>query len=113
MQQTPAQLVGFSSTVKAFYFNRGVWRFGTSIENALAEVENSRSSGKGKSKSAQWVTLNRQRVLDKYLGATEEQKAKRYKDPAIRLGKEATNASPKVKMQDERTEVELGADFIA
>lgn len=108
----PSQLVGLSSSTKIFYFDRAIWRFGTKVENALNEVENSKH-GKGKPKSQQWVTLNRQRVLDKYLGATEAEKAKRYKDPAVSLGGKPSSApASKVKMQDERTEIELGANFL-
>ena len=82
------------------------------MENALLEVENS-TKGKGKKqKSPQFIALNKQRVLDHYLGASEAEKTKRYKDPFLNTGPKAENPDGKIRMEDKQTEVELGVEFL-
>lgn len=56
----PSDLLNITHPVQAFYFDRAVWYFGTSLEGALAEVED------GKKKAGQ-IKAARTRLLHTWL----------------------------------------------
>lgn len=56
----PSDLLNITHPVQAFYLDRAVWTFGTSLEGALAECED------GKKKAPQ-IKAAKQRVLTRWL----------------------------------------------
>ncbi len=106
----PSDLVSLRHPIKKFYFDRGITFFGRMVENELAAVENQARKGKAK-RSENSIRLARQHVLDKYIGVTEEEKTKRYKDPAVMVVK---NSLPQVPVKDgiEEAEQQVGLGFL-
>lgn len=113
MRVRPSDLVGFTDSIKRFYFDRGVWLFGTKVEAALQQAEQQARKNKKKTSQAA-VNMARQQVLDKMLKIPAERRAKRFKDPAIQFQGPASGKSggQKIAMSDNRNEIELGAGFL-
>lgn len=93
MNKTPAELVGITDSVRAFYFTRGIWMFGVDVTNEAAAAE-AKASNKTLARGA------RARVFAQRLRG--EHTAGLYRDPAPQLGP---------KPGDEADEVELGDSF--
>ena len=72
----PSELVGYVEPIKAFYFDRGVWMFGTEIDNALATADQN-------AKNPKFARAARARVLANYLRGGES--TGRYRDPATEV----------------------------
>ena len=99
----PSSLWGFSpATPKGFYFNRGVWLFGTMLESEMQAAENGarKRHGKKKGNADKFIASERLRVLGKHL----KEDIKRFRDPG-----KATN----VINQDKQINIEqpLGDNF--
>ena len=110
----PSELCGIKGSIRQFYFDRGITRFGTGVENALDAAEASVRKRKGKTSDAM-LTVARQQVLDKKLRVKPEEKSSRYKDPAANFSKPEQAGKPsgqKIKMSDDRDEIPMGIDFL-
>lgn len=66
---TPASLLGIDDDLTAFYFNRAVWVFGTTLED---EIEKARQSRKGARRQEMAVSM----VLHRWLGVSRFANAK-------------------------------------
>lgn len=81
----PSDLVGIRGSVKAFYFDRGIWRFGNNVEVAVdaAEQQARKTRGKKSKVNEAMVSLARQQTLDKMLKIDPVKTKGRFKDPAL------------------------------
>ena len=99
----PSSLWGFNPLYpKGFYFNRGIWLFGSMLESEMQAAENGarKRHGKKKGNADKFVQSERLRVLGKYL----HEDIKRFRDPG-----QATNVINKDKQQN--VEQDLGSSF--
>jgi hypothetical protein len=94
----PSSLWGFDSSMpKGYYLNRGVWAFGTMVENDMQVAESRvRRQHKGASSGDKFINSERLRVLGIHL----QEDIKRFKEPGA-----VTSGSNK------NTEQTLGDDF--
>jgi hypothetical protein len=65
--------------VTAYYLDRAVYTFGTALDNELERAGQSKGGAKGKGKSQAAIQMAKQMVLNRWLGAGEQQK---FADPA-------------------------------
>lgn len=75
---TPSSLLGLRpGSVKAFYFDRGIYLWATEIENEMNAAE-------ARAKNRKLAAGMRSRILENHLSKweTPEEKAKRFRDPA-------------------------------
>lgn len=88
-------MMGIKSPVKAFYFDRGIWFFGNTVEGAMNAAES-------KAKTATSAKAARSRVLHAHLsdGSTKG----RFKDPG------AVNPNAKKAVPEQMT---LGGDWFS
>lgn len=73
LKQTPSSLLDIRNPVRAFYFNRAVWVFGTTLE---AHLESAAEGVKNEKRAR----AKQQMVLAVWLGHTKGM----YRDPARR-----------------------------
>lgn len=70
----PSQILHVSNRLESFFFDRAVWRFGTSVENDLEQVRKRRSKS-----SAKQLEIWENQVVQKWINPDGPG---RFKDPA-------------------------------
>lgn len=70
----PSDLLSLTNRLHAFYFDRAVWLFGSTLENELELASEN-------SKDVKTAKRDRQRVLDRWFPQQRNVKG-RFKDPA-------------------------------
>lgn len=99
----PSEIWGFDQgTPKGFYFNRGVWLFGSMVDSEMNKAENAarKRHGKKKGNADKFIASERLRVLGKFL----KEDIKRFREPG-----QATNKINSDK--EENVEQVLGDSF--
>lgn len=78
MRCRPSSLLGIADPIVAFYTDRAVWTFATTIENDM-EAAAERLPKNAKEKTQQRA---KQRVLDAFLGIEDAQQPERFRAPS-------------------------------
>lgn len=108
----PSELCQITGSVRRFYFDRGITRFGTSVEQALEIAEANVRKRKGKT-SQTMINAARQQTLDKMLKIKPDEATKRYKDPAAGFtGRKESPKGKRITMSGDANEIHLGVDFL-
>lgn len=65
----PSKLYGIEDPLAAFYFNRGVYQWGTLVEGKMKEVEaRVRNSFKNRRGSEPFIAMERQKMFNRLMG---------------------------------------------
>lgn len=107
----PSDLLGIRGSVRRFYFDRGIHKFGMRVENALSAAEAS-VRGKGKSGKSNQIMVNnaRQQAMDKILKIDPLIAKKRYRDPALNMKPKEDPGESRGHSTNE--DVEVGVGFL-
>jgi hypothetical protein len=69
LQVLPSQLYDIENRLAAFYFNRGIYLWGTLVENKMAEAESKvRKSFRNKKGAEVFINSERTKIYNKLLG---------------------------------------------
>lgn len=99
----PSELVGSYNSIQAFYFDRAVWRWASTVDNQMETAAD--NAGKGKKNPEKFRNQARTKVLEKALQTRGQ--PRKYKDPALGLSKSSPEAPSKPKPIDLKSEEDM------